>query len=246
MKGRAESPPPVNLLAFDTSTEYLSIAVMGGPRLGQASLTHQGPGGAQASASLIPAIQALLAQAGLALRDLDAIVFGRGPGSFTGLRTACSVAQGLAFGADLPVLPVDTLLAVAEEAREHHGATQVVALLDARMDEVYAASYAFEAGAWQPRSDLALLRPEAVVLPPGWCAAGNAFGGYGHRLPSGPRLEVLPTAAALLRLAPSLIAAGQAVPAAHAMPLYIRDKVAQTTGERAAARAASLHVGATS
>lgn len=99
-----------NLLAFDTSTEQLSVAVQRG-RDGQ-RFAHTGAGGAQASATLIPTVQALLAQAGLALGELQAIVFGRGPGSFTGLRTACSVAQGLAWGAGLPVLPVDTLLAV--------------------------------------------------------------------------------------------------------------------------------------
>ena len=139
----------MNLLAFDTSTETLSIALAwqagGQPRL----LEHTGAGGARASATLIPAIQGLLARAGLAAAQLDAIVFGRGPGSFTGLRTACSVAQGLAYGANVPVLPLDTLLAVAEEARARQGATQVVAVLDARMDEVYAAAYAWEGGGWR-------------------------------------------------------------------------------------------------
>ena len=130
----------MNVLAFDTSTEALSIAVgrwQGGVlRLWE----HAGPGGAQASATLVPQAMALLGQAGIALRGLDAIAFGAGPGSFTGLRTACAVAQGLAFGAGVPVLPVDTLLAVAEEARHQHGCTQVLATLDARMDEVYVAA----------------------------------------------------------------------------------------------------------
>ena len=101
-------------LAFDTSTDRLSIAVTDGARVWQ----HSGAGGAQASSTLIPAILALLAEAGLQLGELDAIAFGRGPGSFTGLRTACAVAQGLAFGArqgaGMPVLPIDTLMAVAE------------------------------------------------------------------------------------------------------------------------------------
>ena len=200
---------------------------------------HQGTGGARASTALIPLIQELLAQAGLRLADLDAIVFGRGPGSFTGLRTACSVAQGLAFGAAVPVLPVDTLLAVAEEARDGAGATQVVALLDARMEEVYTAAYAFEAGLWQQRSAIRLVPPDAVQVPTGWLAAGNAFARYGDRLPSGAPLEALPTATALLRLAPALIAAGHCVAAGQAIPLYIRDKVAQTTEERAVLRSAA-------
>jgi tRNA threonylcarbamoyladenosine biosynthesis protein TsaB len=225
----------LNLLAFDTSTEALSIAVQRGDA---APLVHAGAGGAQASASLIPTIQGLLARAGLRLQELDAIVFGRGPGSFTGLRTACSVAQGLAFGAGTSVLPVDTLLAVAEEARIAAGFERVVAVLDARMDEIYSAAYVYEKGRWQQEGDFALGPPESVSLLDGWAMAGNAFAAYGDRLRSGgPRAVALPTAAALLRLAPALMAAGLAVPAAQALPLYIRDKVAQTTAERAAIRA---------
>lgn len=223
----------MNLLAFDTSTETLSIAVAAG---GGAALLLQQPGGARASAELIPAIQRLLAEAGLALAQLDAIVFGRGPGSFTGLRTACAVAQGLAFGAGVPVLPVDTLLAVAEDARASAGCEKVVALLDARMDEVYGASYELRAGTWHEERAPWLGRPEDVQAPPGWVLAGNAALAYGARLPSAPVVPALPTAGALLRLAPALLAAGQAVPAAHALPLYLRDKVAQTTQERAAAK----------
>lgn len=224
----------MNLLALDTSTEVFTIAV----RRGDIVLERQGAGGANASSTLIPAIQALLAQAGVALAQLEAVVFGHGPGSFTGLRTACSVAQGLAFGVDVPVLGVDTLLAVAEDARFREGATQVVALLDARMDQVYAGAYAFADGAWRQERAVALSSPQDVTLPAGWTLAGNAFDAYGARLPAGPRVAAQPTAAALLRLAPALLAAGAAVPAAQALPLYIRDKVAQTTEERAAARAA--------
>lgn len=230
----------MNLLAFDTSTETLSIALTWPDGAQVRLLEHTGAGGAQASATLIPAIQALLAQAGLAPGQLAAIVFGRGPGSFTGLRTACSVAQGLAFGAAVPVLPVDTLLALAEEARERHGATKVVAVLDARMDEVYSASYAWDGSDWRQEGSYRLGRPEALEVPEGWSLAGNAFTAYGERLPAAAgRIEALPTAAALLRLAPARLAAGQAVPAAGALPLYIRDKVAQTTQERAALKAAA-------
>ena len=222
----------MKLLAFDTSTEFLSVAVRSGTA---AALAHDGPGGAHASAALIPAIMQLLARAGLRLAELDAIVFGRGPGSFTGLRTACSVAQGLAFGAGVPVLAVDTLLAVAEQARELQGAQRVVAVLDARMDEVYSAAYEHQAGRWMQRGDVRLGSPEQVVVPPGWVLAGNAFSAYGGRLPHAPAcIEALPSARALLGLAPALIADGQAVAADRAAPLYVRDKVAQTTEERAA------------
>jgi len=229
---------PLNLLAFDTSTEAMSVAVQrsGGSH---EPIQHDGVGGSHASTALIPAIQDLLGRAGLRLGQLDAIVFGRGPGSFTGLRTACSVAQGLAFGADVPVLAVDTLMAVAEEARHREGATRVVAVLDARMDEVYCAAYAYAAGVWQQQGEFSVGAPEAVAVPAGWVLAGNAFAAYPGRLPAAAApIEALPTAAALLRLAPALIAAGQAAAAARALPLYIRDKVAQTTEERAALRAA--------
>lgn len=201
-------------------------------------LACEGPGGARASAELIPAIERLLAEAGLALRDLDAIAFGRGPGSFTGLRTACAVAQGLGFGAGVPVLPLDTLLAVAEEAHARTGAASIVAVLDARMGEVYAASYRRVGGAWETVAEPALLAPAAVVVPAGWALAGNALELVGDAVGAdGPRIPALPTAAALLRLAAAALAAGPAGPAAEALPLYLRDKVAQTTEERAAERA---------
>ncbi|WP_341914257.1 tRNA (adenosine(37)-N6)-threonylcarbamoyltransferase complex dimerization subunit type 1 TsaB [Polaromonas sp. YR568] len=234
----------MKLLAFDTSTDSMSLALTDGARTWQ----HTGPGGAQASSTLIPAILDLLGQAGLALTELDALVFGRGPGSFTGLRTACSVAQGLALGARLPVLPLDTLMAVAEEARfQHEGAQaaarlQVTALLDARMDEMYVQRFACDAGRWTALADCTLIRPEHLPLDPAdSLLAGNVFSVYATRLPvfpdSLPRLTALPTAAAMLRLAPALLAAGHGVPARLALPLYVRDKVALTTEERARVKA---------
>ncbi|CAM3517023.1 tRNA (adenosine(37)-N6)-threonylcarbamoyltransferase complex dimerization subunit type 1 TsaB [Paracidovorax anthurii] len=240
----------MHLLAFDTSTDTLSIAVQRQAE-GEAARVWErsAPGGAQASAGLLPAIRGLLDEAGLSFDTLDAIVFGRGPGSFTGLRTACSVAQGLAFGArggkGVPVLPVDTLLALAEEARATHGCTRVVAVLDARMDEVYAARFDWHPGpGWSSAGDgdFGLCAPEAVAVPAGWTVAGNARVAYGERLapgaPASAHVAALPTAGALLRLAPALLAAGGAVPAAAALPRYVRDKVAQTTAERMAAREA--------
>ncbi|MBL0421162.1 tRNA (adenosine(37)-N6)-threonylcarbamoyltransferase complex dimerization subunit type 1 TsaB [Ramlibacter sp. AW1] len=234
------SPPsvPQNLLAFDTSTERLSAALAWRDAGGARRLEREGPGGRESSAALIPLAMGLLHEAGLRLSRLDAIVFGQGPGSFTGLRTACAVAQGLAWGAGLPVLPVETLMAVAEDARHRSGATRVLALLDARMDEVYWARYVFGHGGWQRQGPIALGAPESVQAGPAdeW-QAGNAFDLYGGRLPTGRRLPALPSAGAMLRLAPGLIAAGGAVPASEAWPLYVRDKVAQTTQERLAARA---------
>src|SRR3954447_10229288 len=143
------------LIAFDTSTERMSVALQSGDRV----LARDGSGGAQASTTLLPAILGLLDEAGLAVADLDTIAFGRGPGAFTGLRTACSVAQGLALGAGKPVLPVPTLLAIAQDAIAQDanaedartagdGATAVWALLDARMNEIYAARYAYDGRRW--------------------------------------------------------------------------------------------------
>lgn len=226
----------MNVLAFDTSTEALSAALM----VRGAVLLHDGKGGPAASATLIPVLQDLLAQAGLPLGALDAIAFGCGPGSFTGLRTACSVAQGLAFGADLPVLPVETLMAVAQDACSRREAQQVLAVLDARMNEVYAARYRRTSGGWERVGAIGLSAPEDLANEPGWLLAGNAFTPYAGRLPAGEQVHALPTAAALLTLAPALIAAGHARPADQALPLYVRDKVAQTTAERAAARPARM------
>ena len=245
----------MNFLAFDTSTEVMSIAV---GKSGSGTATHgaaqqwlhTAAGGPQASSGLIAGVMDVLNQAGLALTDLDAIAFGAGPGSFTGLRTACSVAQGLAFGANVPVLPMDTLLAVAEEARHTAQADadtlRVTALLDARMDEMYAATYDYADGRWTEVQGSHLVRPEAfaaeraraAVADSGNVLAGNVFAVYGERLGGLTGIAALPTAAAMLRMAPALMAAGKAMPAEQALPSYIRDKVAKTTAERMAEKAA--------
>ncbi|MCD6078062.1 MAG: tRNA ((37)-N6)-threonylcarbamoyltransferase complex dimerization subunit type 1 TsaB [Ramlibacter sp.] len=224
----------MNLLAFDTSTETLSVAV----GAGAAVLEHVEAGGPKASARLIPVIEDLLARSGLTLAGLDAIAFGRGPGSFTGLRTAAAVAQGLGFGSGVAVLPVDTLLAVAEEAHHRSGATRIVAMLDARMGEVYHAAYERNGADWRTCSMPALARPQEVQIPTGWTLAGNVLEVLAGRLPPAAQyVAALPAAAALLRLAPAGLSGQAAHPAAQALPLYIRDKVAQTTEERAADRA---------
>jgi len=172
-------------------------------------------------------------------------VFGRGPGAFTGLRTACAVAQGLAFGAGRPVLPVETLMAVAEDARARHGCDRVVAALDARMDEVYAAAYRHDGRRWHREGPVTLGAPQALALADGYVLAGNVQAAYGDRLPA-PALAAAPTAAALLRLAPAALADGEAVPPEQALPLYVRDKVAQTTAEREAGRMAASAASAAS
>jgi len=242
-------------LALETSTDILSLAVSSGTQ----TWTHTSAGGALTSTHMIPQTLALLTEAGLTLTDLQAVVFGRGPGAFTGLRTACAVAQGLAYGAELPVLPIDTLLAVAEEARLAQAAaqatpvTRVLAVMDARMEQVYVAAYEFTAleadaanethpmlGTWRCVQAPELHSPESLRWPTDWApdsfiAAGNAWPVYEGRWPEGlnaAQVMALPTAAALVRLAPAAWAAGLAVPPEEALPLYIRDKVAQTTDER--------------
>ena len=230
----------MSLLAFDTSTSTMSIAIKHQDgRVWQ----HEALGATQSSTQLIPTIERLMALAQLRFHQLRAIVFGQGPGSFTGLRTACSVAQGLSFASQVPVLPVQTLLAVAEEARftyvPHLCQWRVLALLDARMDEMYAGHYQYQDGQWRSDGPIHLLRPEDL-RPNAACAwAGNVFATYGTRMPRSThpalvRWHAQPSALALLRLAPQLLSAGGAQAAEQALPLYIRDKVAQTTLERAA------------
>ncbi len=235
--------PLTACLAFDTSTEHMSIAL----QLGDRVWSHEAAGGALASSTLIPGVMDLLAQAGIGLRDLDAIAFGRGPGAFTGLRTACSVAQGLAFGADKPVLPIDTLLAVAEDARSlsQAGAVgDVWVTMDARIEEIYAAHAVFEAGEWRLVTapwlcTLQQLNERWRVAAPR-VVVGTALTAFGDRLACGAALclpQALPRARAMLPLAAALWARGGAVDAAQALPLYLRDKVAQTMAERAVAKA---------
>jgi len=242
----------MNLLALDTGTEFLSIALRTDGAEGTRVVVHHSAGGAKASTDLIAAILQMLADAGVRLGQLDAICFGSGPGSFTGLRTACSVVQGLAFGAGVPVLAVDSLLAVAEDARFRAApdtpALQVTALLDARMDEMYVAHYGHTQGQWQTLQPSTLLKPQDLTTQSAEVGVpqllvGNVFTVYADRLPaqalqSAQVVQALPMAAAMLRLAPALLAAGLAVDAALAMPRYIRDKVAKTTAEREAEKAA--------
>jgi tRNA threonylcarbamoyladenosine biosynthesis protein TsaB len=194
---------------------------------------------------LIPAIQGLLARAGMGLRDLDAIAFGRGPGAFTGLRTACSVAQGLALGAMKPVLPIDTLLALAEDARDGAAEADIWALMDARMDEIYAARYGYAHGAWHVIESPMLTQPDALDSrwrrDPPQTVAGNALSAFDGRLQTGAARRIpqaSPHAEAMLRIAQAMWDRGGAVDAAAALPLYVRDKVAHTTAERDAIRAA--------
>lgn len=246
------------LLALDTSTEFCSVALLSvagdatGDAVGETRaeprlwVRHEQTG-AVSSTRLLPAIRELFDEAGLNLADCNAIAFGSGPGSFTGLRTATGVAQGLAFGLNLPVVPISTLLACAESARlRDPSATRVLAALDARMDETYWADYAWDdaQGEWRVVQTASLDAPDRLVLPDvPFTLAGNAAAAFGARLPAVAAArsvdrEALPHAVPLAHAALRAFRAGRTVPADQAAPEYVRDKVAQTTAERVAEKAA--------
>jgi tRNA threonylcarbamoyladenosine biosynthesis protein TsaB len=248
----------LKFLAFDTSTDMMSVALSNGDAIWH----HHGVGGANASAQLIPTIHLLLEQAQLKLTDLTALVVGQGPGSFTGLRTACAVAQGLALGANLKVIPVDSLKAVAEDARQAIDSplnptqdVHVASVMDARMSEVYVGVYAWHAATaqWTSVQPLQVGAPEAMAAKlsqlrlPQLVLAGNGFEIYKDRFPlqdfeaMGTTLRcvaAVPHALALLRMAPALWLSEQGVAPEWVQPFYIRDKVAQTTAERDAIKLA--------
>lgn len=232
------------LLAFDTSTDAMSIAL----RTPRGLLVRDLAGGPQASARLVPEVMAMMTEAGCSFAQLEAIAFGCGPGAFTGLRTACSVAQGLAFGAGKPVLPVDSLMLVAQDARVQLGQAapaEVWVAMDARMDEVYAGCYRWQGAGWSVTAAPALYTVEALNAT--WreaapvLVAGSALAVFGERLSTGTARVVsreASRAAALDQLALQLWAEGRALDAACALPVYLRDKVALTTAEREALRLA--------
>lgn len=221
------------ILALDCSTEYCSVALLTGgeytDRARRAGNRH--------SELLLPMVDDVLTEGDLALSDLDAIAFGAGPGAFTGLRIACGVAQGLALGANLPVVAVPTLLALAQGT----AARRVLAALDARMGEVYLAAYEKLDGSWQTVIAPCLCKPDAAPPLPGWnwFGAGSGFAVHGDTLrASYPRelgvvdADAYPEARHIAALAHGEWRAGRTLPASGALPLYIRDKVAFTESER--------------
>lgn len=227
----------MKLLAFDTSTEWCSAALwLAGEVRAVDTLAGQ-----THSQILLPMVQGLLAEAGLTLAGLDGLAYGQGPGSFTGLRIACGVAQGLAMGAALPVIGVSTLEAMAEETGHSH----VVTCLDARVGEIYAALWRKQDALWLPIIAPALYRPQDAPLPEAddsgteWIGCGSAFNAhaevlaerYAGRL-SRLRGDVIPHARAIVRLAAPRLARGEGLPAECIEPYYVRDKVALKRGER--------------
>ncbi len=226
------------ILAIETSSELASVALF---RDGQV-IAREASGVHTHSQTVLPMAQELFAQAGMTLKQCDAIAFGAGPGSFTGVRTACGVAQGLAFGLDLPVVPVVTLKAMAQACREACGATDVLVLLDARMEEVYWAQYRYQDG-WQTLSEPVLSAADAVNAIGQVVACGNGLIAYASvfdllSFAKDAQRDIMPHAAQIALLAQTELIAGHAVNARDAQPLYLRNKVALTTVERLAKAAA--------
>ena len=234
----------MRILAIETSTEYCSVALWQDGALNERCERV----GQKHSEVLLGMVDGVLRDAGCTVQEVEGIAFGKGPGSFTGVRIACGVAQGLAFGADLKVVGVCTLHALAEAT----GQDKVIAALDARMGELYFAAYEKREGAWRTVIEPCLCTAQSApaVAGSGWFGCGSGFvldspistpppegegltARYAAQL-CGVAAQAVPQAAAIARLAVPEFAQGHAVDAAQALPLYLRDKVALTTRERAA------------
>ncbi len=231
----------MNILAFDTATDICSVALLNDEN----TLTYHQHKPQQQAALLLPAVDQLMAEAGLNASQLDGVVFGRGPGSFTGLRIAASAAQGIAFGADVGVIGISTLATIAQGCMRSVGATDVLVLLDARLSEVYCCRYQRDAAGLAcsqgeeqllAPSDLTSMISDDVAL----CIAGSGVTEYREVLE--PQLhdqitlleDCGPEALDLITLAMPEIRAGQWLPPEAALPVYIRDRVALTEAERKA------------
>jgi tRNA threonylcarbamoyladenosine biosynthesis protein TsaB len=223
----------MRILALETSTEFCSVALwQDGEIVERCERVGQ-----KHSELLMEMIDKVLREAHITLAQVDGIAFGAGPGSFTGVRIACGVAQGLALGADIPVVGVCTLEALAQAS----GCDKVIAALDARMAEVYHAAYEKQAGHWLTVHEPGLCLPQSAqpVEGAGWFGVGSGFASHGEALGdrytgqlAGMDTQAVPQASAVAQIAAAMFADGQGVDAAQAMPLYLRDKVALKTSER--------------
>lgn len=223
----------MKILAIDASTEHCSVALLRDGELDGVELhavqSH--------SELMLDMVHDLLQRHALRVRDLDGIAFGAGPGSFTGLRIACGVAQGIAFAAGIPVAPVGTLLAMAQAA----SAARVVVCLDARMHEIYHAAYERDGDGWRAVYEPGVYAPAAAPALPGdgWFGCGSGFAAYrdtlAHRYAGklcGVDEEGYPRARDIALLAATDFSQGRGLDAALAVPHYVRDKVALKTAER--------------
>jgi len=237
----------MNLIAFDTSTEACSVAVLQGgdvvERFEIAPRRH--------AELVLPWAQALLAEAGFDKSQLDAIAVSRGPGAFTGVRLGISLAQGMALGLDLPVIPVSTLQALAQGAVVEGQSRRVISAIDARMGELYAAAWHSEDGRLTLLDEECVLAPDAYPLPDensGWYGVGTGFGAQNGALSA--RLQhrfaaidaaALPRAGDIARLAAAAFARGEAIAPEHLQPAYLRNQVALTLKEQQALRERQAH-----
>ncbi len=231
----------MKLLALDTSTEYCSAALW----LEGETHVKRVHAGQLHSALLLPMVDELLRDSGLSLNKLDGIAYGAGPGSFTGLRIACAVTQGLALGADLPVVGVSTLASIAQQVDDD----RVLTILDARMEEVYWAAYQRTTLGWICITEPVLSSPDLVCVPDDrvWMGAGNGFRTLAAKLPDHLHsqlkkiyADLMPDAVAIAALAAPVFARGEGVDAALAAPIYLRDKVAMNIDERRIKKQQSL------
>jgi len=226
----------MQILALDTSTAWLSVAVYDG----QSAVVARERVGSASSERLLPMTARVLADAGTSLVQLEGIAYGAGPGSFTGVRIACGVVQGLALGADLPVFGVSSLGAIAQTAWRTRGWSRVLACLDARMHEVYVASYIRNDKGWARIGDVRVTKSDDVgpADGSGWYGAGDGFDAYPelaarlHMQDVDP--SVIPDAQSVAEWAWPHLTSGEGMPAGDAQPLYVRHRVALTTAERAA------------
>lgn len=228
----------MNLLAIECSTEMLSVAAWASGEVCE----HVVDAGVRHGDRLLPLIDAVLAEARLDRMDLHGVAFGCGPGAFTGVRMAVAAAQGIAYGLDIPALPVSSLAALAQQGYERGAVAPILALADARMGEVYAGGFEVDAeGLVYAIADERLVAPGELDLPGDnvWCAVGPGERAYRELLRErfGYRLDrvdaaVYPQAASIARLGARALRAGQGVPAHLALPVYLRDKVALTEAER--------------
>ncbi|VAW53159.1 tRNA threonylcarbamoyladenosine biosynthesis protein TsaB [hydrothermal vent metagenome] len=230
----------MKILAIDTATEACSAALYIDDELPSENITSRyrlAP--REHSRLILKMIDDLLAEVKLSISSIDAIAFGQGPGSFMGLRIAAGVVQGIAFAHDIPVIPISTLKAIAQRAYEKTGDTNVLATIDARMDEVYWAAYSLKGERWQLHDEEHVISPDKISVPvledgATWLAAGNGWVNYKDRLLTSANCQLptilpdcFPSAEAIAKLAVAELNAGNTVSAAEAIPVYLRNNVAK-------------------
>jgi tRNA threonylcarbamoyladenosine biosynthesis protein TsaB len=223
----------MKILALDTSTEACSTALLSGDDLFSRFVVQP----RKHAELILPMLEEILAEAGVALNDLDALAFGCGPGSFTGVRIAAATVQGVAASANLAVIPISSLAAIAQRAVDESGVEKIACAIDSRMSEVYWGCYRRnDEGMVELKGKECVMPPQAVPLPQGssWTGAGTGWSAYEDQLTSrmGSALSgfnggLLPSAAAIAKLAGVDFQRGKTIPAGQALPVYLRNQVAR-------------------